>query len=38
MTPLENELLHRLGVDYLQTLARLSVTVFFYGKPFPFVI
>ena len=35
MTPIENEPLQRLGVDYLQTLEQLSIYVFFYGASPP---
>jgi len=33
MTPLENELLHILGLGYLQSIEELSIMVFFYGAP-----
>jgi len=33
MTPLESDLLHKLGLAYLGHLVRLSIFVFFYGAP-----
>ena len=38
MTPLENKFLHRLGVDYSQTLVKLSIIVFFYGMSSSLVV